>query len=172
MKIYSGYSDLGRGLSSVAPFATGVLSVIISAAPAGLPEFSSITPLFGLGVIFFWVLVRPSLMPPAAVFSIGILQDALSGGPIGLWALTFLIVQLLTITQRAILLSNVFGRGWVGFALVTLAAAIFAWLAACIFYSALLSPVQLLVQSLLTISIYPVIAWILLRFWRLMGATA
>jgi len=171
MKATLSHSERALILTGLAPFASGVLFVILGAAPAALPELHSITPLFGLCVIFFWVLVRPSLMPPAAVFSIGIMHDALSGGPIGLWALTFLLVQHLILPQRRVLLGNAFAHGWIGFALLALTAASFAWLVACVYYGALLSPSPVLAQALLTIFVYPAVAWTLIRFWRLMPAT-
>jgi len=172
MRIATGYGELGRVLAGLAPLATGIFFVIIGAVPAGFPEFSSITPLFGLCVIYFWIMVSPSVMPPAAVFVIGILQDGLSGDLIGLWTLTFLIVQFLTVSQRRVLLTNVFGHGWFGFAVTALTAGAIAWLVACIFYGTLISPVGVFVQALLTISIYPVIAWILIRCWRLLPASS
>lgn len=160
------YGELGRILAGVAPFMTGILFVFIGAVPAGLPEFSPVSPLFALCAVFFWALTRPSLMPPAAVFTIGLLQDSLSGGPIGLWALTFLLTQAFTVSQRRILLGNNSNFGLMSFALVALGAGIFSWMAACIFYGVLLPPAPVLVQSVLTALAYPVMAWMLIRIWR------
>ena len=47
--------------------------------------------LLGLVPIYFWCLVRPDLMTPAAVFAIGLLEDVLSGGPPGVWTLSFVV---------------------------------------------------------------------------------
>lgn len=168
MRTASQSGDLGRTLSGVTPFVTGIIFVIIGAIPAGLPQLSPITPLFGLAVVFFWLLTRPSLMPPAAVFTIGLLQDGLSGGPIGLWTLTFLLVQAVTVSQRRRLLGEAAGFGWLVFAPVAFGAGAAAWLVACIFYGALLSPAPVFVQSVLTVLTYPIVAWILIRFWRRM----
>ena len=49
-------------------------------------------PLLALVPVYFWCLVRPDLMTPAAaLFAIGIAEDVLSGGPPGVWTLAFVL---------------------------------------------------------------------------------
>ena len=59
--------------------------VLISNLPISLTGGLVPPPLLGLMPVYFWCLVRPDLMTPAAVFAIGVLQDMLSGGPPGVW---------------------------------------------------------------------------------------
>lgn len=154
--------EIRRFIAALIPTLTALFFVLAGVVPAGVPGLSTVTPLLSVAAIFYWVVVRPDLMPPAAVFGIGLLQDVLSGGPIGLWALTLLLVQYLSLSQRRFLVGQTFILGWVGFSSIVIGAACLAWLAACIYYDVLLSPVPVFVQAALTILIYPVIALVLI----------
>ncbi|CAN0188321.1 unnamed protein product, partial [Phaeothamnion confervicola] len=44
------------------PASTAILFVLAGIVPAGVPGFSTVTPLLSVAAIFFWVVVRPSLM--------------------------------------------------------------------------------------------------------------
>ena len=57
-------------------------------------------PLLALMPVYFWCLVRPDLMTPAAAFAIGLLQDMLSGGPPGVWTLSFVVTYAVIERQR------------------------------------------------------------------------
>lgn len=158
--------EIRRFIAALIPTFTAGLFALAGIVPAGVPGFSTVTPLLSVAVIFFWVVARPNLLPPAAVFCIGLLQDVLSGGPIGLWALTLLMVQYLSLSQRRFLAGQSFVLGWIGFASIVTGAACLAWLAACIYYDVLLSPMPVLVQAALTVLVYPAIAWILIGLSR------
>lgn len=72
-----------------------VLSVLAAllfhAAPTRLIEGISIMPTWPLMVIFLWSGLRPYFMPPIAIFVIGLIQDLLTGAPMGVWALSYLV---------------------------------------------------------------------------------
>ena len=67
-------------------------------------------PLLGLMPVYFWCLVRPDLMTPAAAFAIGILQDMMSGGPPGIWTL-LLSLTYAVVAAPARRLCRLVGRG-------------------------------------------------------------
>ncbi|MEQ1888322.1 MAG: rod shape-determining protein MreD [Alphaproteobacteria bacterium] len=148
-------------IAALLPAVTTILCVLAGIIPAGVPGFSTVSPLFSVAAIFFWVVARPNLMPPAAVFGIGLLQDILSGGPIGLWALTLLLVQYLSLSQRRFVVGQTFGLGWIGLSSIVIGAACLAWLGACLYYGELFSAAPVLVQAALTILVYPAVAWVL-----------
>jgi rod shape-determining protein MreD len=158
--------EFRRVVSGVIPTLSAVIVVIMGVAPTGVTGVGPLTPFFTVAVIFFWVLARPSLMPPASVFTIGFLQDILSGGPIGLWALTLLVVEFFSISERKLMFGQSYLINWLGFAPIVLIAVITVWTGACIFYGVLLSPVPVLVQGLLTALLYPIISWILIATLR------
>jgi len=160
--------EIRRLVSVLIPTVTAIVFVLAGVVPAGVPGFSAVTPLMSVTAVFFWVVARPALMPPAAVFGIGLLQDVLSGGPIGLWALTLLMVQYLSISQRQFLVGQSFVLGWAGFTSIVVAAAMLSWGAASIYYDVLLSPMPVFVQAALTVFIYPAMALILMSLSRWM----
>src|SRR6185503_20125231 len=86
--------------SGLVPFVCGLLGVVFSNLPVTLFGGLVPPPLLGFIPIYFWCLVRPDLMTPAATFAIGLLQDLMSGAPPGLWTLSFVLSYALVARQR------------------------------------------------------------------------
>jgi rod shape-determining protein MreD len=89
-----------RILSATVPILCGFLAVLISNLPLSLTNGLVPAPILGLVPIYFWCLVRPDLMTPAAVFGIGLLQDVMAGGPPGVWTLSFVVMYAVIDRQR------------------------------------------------------------------------
>jgi len=89
-----------RILSALVPFLCGVLAVLISNLPLSLTNGLVPAPILGLMPIYFWCLVRPDLMTPAAVVGIGLFQDVMAGGPPGIWTLAFVATYAVIERQR------------------------------------------------------------------------
>lgn len=70
---------------------TVLLALIVQAAPTRLLDSVTIMPTWTLMAIFLWSGVRPHFMPPIAVFAIGLTLDLLTGAPMGVWALSYLV---------------------------------------------------------------------------------
>lgn len=81
--------------SPIWPAVICVLSVlaalIVQAAPTRLIDGITVMPTWPLMAIFLWSGLRPRFMPPVAVFAIGLTQDLLTGAPMGVWALSYLV---------------------------------------------------------------------------------
>ncbi len=89
-----------RLFASVIPVTAGVLGVLIANLPVSFLGGIVPAPLLGLMPIYFWGLVRPDLMPPFWAFAAGILEDMLSGGPAGVWTVSFIVTYVLIDRQR------------------------------------------------------------------------
>src|SRR5258706_12787565 len=89
-----------RFLSSALPVGLTLVLVMLANMPVSFTGGVLPAPALALAAVYFWVLVRPDLMPPFAVLLIGLLEDLLSGGPPGLWAAGFLAAYALTDRQR------------------------------------------------------------------------
>jgi len=89
-----------RILASVIPVSLAILGVLIANLPVSFLGGIVPAPLLGLMPIYFWCLVRPDLMPPFWAFAVGILEDMLSGGPAGVWTLSFVVTYALVDRQR------------------------------------------------------------------------
>ena len=89
-----------RLAAALVPFVCGLLGVIFSNLPITLFGGLVPSPLLGFIPVYFWCLVRPDLMTPAAAFAIGVLQDVMSGGPPGIWTLSFVVAYAVIQRQR------------------------------------------------------------------------
>jgi len=160
--------NAARILSSVLPATFAIVAVVVANLPISLFGGLIPAPLLALMPIYFWVLVRPDLMPPAAVLGIGLLEDLFSGGPPGLWAAGFLAAYALTDRQRDSF-AGLSGFGAIlGFAAVMGMAAGIAYILASLAYLRPTPLAPLLLEVAVTIAIYPlaavVIGWAHRRF--------
>src|SRR5438067_5628126 len=90
----------GRFISVLVPLLCGFLAVMLSNLPVTLVGGLVPAPLLALIPIYFWCLVRPDLMSPAATLVIGVLQDIMAGGPPGVWTLSFVVTYAVVGRQR------------------------------------------------------------------------
>jgi rod shape-determining protein MreD len=140
------------------PGMTTLACVLLSMVPFGLSTTVLAPPSFGLIAIFLWTMIRPELLPAAAVFALGLLQDLLWGGPMGLWAFVFLLAYVLTLSQRTFLIGRGFGFTWAGFGLVAAIAGLVSWIFAMAFHGQFLLPYPAIVQTVLSAAVYPLFA--------------
>ena len=152
-------SDIAsRAAIAVAPFAMGVFAVFLIATPWRFFDALVPTPILPLTIVFFWTLYEPQKLPASAVFLIGIFQDILSGGPIGLWSTLYLVVQYAVLSQRAYFLGRAFQVIWMGFAVTAFTAGLIQWLVMGLMAGELLPLRFILIQMLTTVAFYPMIA--------------
>ena len=141
-------------MAGATPFFCGVMAVAIANIPVSLLGGQVPAPLLALMPVYFWCLVRPDLMPPAAAFSIGVLQDLLSGGPPGVWAAAFVGVYALVDRQRDSF-AGLSGLGAIlGFAVAMLVAVGTAYVIVAIYYMRLPPAGALIVQASLSVLVY------------------
>ena len=160
---------LGRRL---APFATTVLLVVLNAIPLPLPDYRAIVPLVPLMAVFYWALYRPDLMPAAGVFLIGVLDDVLTGAPLGLNALIFLAVLGFVRRNRRLLAGRTFPFVWGAFAIIVLAVGAANWLIATFLFGANVRSEPAIGQLVLTFALFPIVAWLLIQVLRAFLARA
>ena len=100
-----------------------ILNIVAISYPLSGPVKA---PLF-LMAIYYWAIYRPTLMPSFLVFFAGILLDLLSGLPIGLNALAFVMTQWIVRDQRRFLMGQNFLMIWIGFILLSIIAGLVQW---------------------------------------------
>jgi rod shape-determining protein MreD len=121
-------------LSALLPLFCGLLGVLLSNLPVTLLGGLVPAPLLGFIPIYFWCLLRPDLMTPAAAFAIGILQDVMSGGAPGIWTLSFVVAYAVIQRQRDAFAGLAGLAAVLGFATATLVACAVAYLATAALY--------------------------------------
>jgi len=151
---------------SLWPFALTVLLVIVGQVPLRVSALSPVMPALALIAVYYWTVHRPDLMPLWAVFLVGLFQDLLGGGPLGVGVLTLLAVHTVVTAQRRFFASASFFLMWLTFALVALGAQLFAWILASALAGLVIQPRPALFQVLMTIAVYPCLAWIFAQAQR------
>ena len=146
------------------PFALTVVLVIVGSIPIPVPDFARVAPALALIAVYFWTIHRPELLPVYAVFVIGLLQDALSGTPIGVNVLVLLTVHGVVLSQRRFFIGKSFVISWLGFSLVAGAAFIEMWILVSIFNLTPVSAMPIAAQYPITLGVFPLIAWIFFRW--------
>jgi rod shape-determining protein MreD len=148
------------------PFALTVALLLVSMVPLPLPAYSSVTPSFMVMAVYFWTLYRPDLMPRWAVFIIGLLQDLVTGGTLGVNPIVLLALSMATASQRRFLSGALFVTVWAGFVVNSAGAAMLAWCLNTLAVGAMYDPRPALFQYLFTVGLYPSVGWILVRAQR------
>lgn len=146
---------LFRLFKAAAPTLLGLLGVLILATPIRLFEGFAPTPILPLVIVFFWSVYGPDYLPPFSVFMIGLVQDLLTGGPLGLWPAVYLVTQYIVMSQRAYFLGREQKVVWLGFALASVGAGLILWLVMSLMSGVLLPVRYLLLQLAATVLIYP-----------------
>lgn len=155
---------LARNLS---PAGLTLALVIIGTVPLHIPGYARVVPMLPLMAIYHWAVFRPQTMPAILVLVIGLLQDALTGLPIGVNALVYLIVYGLVLSQRSFFVGKSFAMLWLGFVLVCVVAAVATWALVSAYNGVLAAPSAVFFQAIATIAIFPFVAWFFLR-WQQM----
>lgn len=146
--------------------------VLLAALPIPVPGYSSIVPMLALASVFFWAVHHARLLPPVVVFAIGLVQDALSGAPMGAGAVVLLIAYGITVSQRRLFHNRSFIQVWAGFMAVALIAAALSWLLTVMAGGAFVPPRAAAFQYLLTLAVYPIVTWVLHGAQRLVPVEA
>lgn len=84
-------------------------------------------PYFILMPLFYWSIYRPSLLPPALCFGVGLAIDVLGGMPPGLNAFMLVLLQWLIKDQRRFLMAQSYGTIWALFTFICFATLSVQW---------------------------------------------
>ena len=152
--------------TTLTPFAISAALILLSVIPIQVPAIGSVAPNLGLVAVFYWTVYRPDLMPAIAVLPLGLWQDLLNGAPLGLNALTLLIVYGVIVFQRIFFRGKSFLVVWWAFGLTAAFAAFVFWLAVVGWHLRYVDPTPLVFQAVLTLAMFPFLYWLLSRVQR------
>ncbi len=148
------------------PIATTAVAAILSVLPVPIPGYRGITPAFTLMAVFQWTVYRPDLLPPAALFLIGIGEDLITGAPLGTTALLLLLARTLVLGVRRFFGRRPFLFVWAGFIALSGAAMVFLWALNSLFDWALLEFHGTVFRLALTVALFPMASFLLGRTQR------
>ncbi|MBF0391925.1 MAG: rod shape-determining protein MreD [Alphaproteobacteria bacterium] len=145
------------------PFGLTLCLLLVNVTPTRIPGFAGVAPMLPMMAVFYWAIFRPDLLPAWVAFVIGLLFDVVSGTPLGVNALVLLLVQGVTSAQRRFFLGNTFVVAWWGFGMIAAGASTLAWMLVSLLIDGRIAFRAVLFEYLLTVSLYPVVAWVLAR---------
>jgi rod shape-determining protein MreD len=152
-------SRINHGVWSLMPATVAVILALIAIGEWHFPSPFTVPPQFGLIAVVYWALHRPSVLPAFVAFGIGLIQDILGGGPIGLNALIYLLSYRVVSENGELLTERGFIVEWVAFGIVAAIAGAFAWAVMSMLTGAVLEPVIALVRLAMDVALYPILAW-------------
>ncbi len=139
-----------------------LLLSFLAVMPWPLPYVGTLTAPLALIAVVYWVLTRPGLVPPVALFFIGLFQDVLTGYPFGLSAFLFIAVHLLFGNRLRYFVGGSFILSWLVFIIAALTAALLQALVYLLLNGTLPPSQPLLLQMLLIVALYPFVVRLLL----------
>jgi rod shape-determining protein MreD len=162
---------VNNGAARMLPAATTLLAALISVLPVHIPGYAALTPVFTLMAAYHWTIYRPDLLPPLALFAIGLTEDLLAGSPIGINALLLLLSRTAVLSYRRYFVNRSFPFVWTGFTLLTVVALFGLWALHCILSLGLFDFRVTVIRAVLTVAIFPLASFLLGRAQRaVMGA--
>lgn len=143
-------------LSSLPIVITLMLAILalVSKHVAGLSHFMPLLPLIP---IFYWGMMHAREMPYWFVFLFGLIMDAVSGLPLGLSSLLYVVLLALLHTQRKYIYKEGFVVKWGYFSLVLAVVDGLEWIILSLFHGQAQGVWPVLLQWLLTVGCYPVL---------------
>ena len=148
------------------PFILTMFLVLLSAVPFQVPGLARVMPLFSLIVIFHWGIYRAELLPAYAVFIVGFFQDALSGVPMGVHTIVYVMTYGVVLAQQRFFARKPFYVVWLGFGLVSAGATLLIWGFVSMMKGGVIDPRAVASQYVLGVGFYPIIAYLLSRWQR------
>lgn len=145
----------------ILPFGLTAVVLLFGLTPTYIPGLAQITPMYTLVAIYFWAIYRPDLLGYGLGFAIGILEDLLTGAPLGVGALTILLTQWVVFNQQKFFHAKPFAITWFAFGLVAFGAVLLKWVCIGLVASSGFTPFgDLFAAYLITLAVYPIIAWL------------
>lgn len=164
-------------MSRLDHFARGLLPllctlavVLIGAVPTRLPMFELVAPALTLAAVYYWSIYRPDLLNAFFILLLGVLQDLLIGGPVGVSSFVLLLTYLVVVTQRKFFHGKSFSVVWWGFMLIALGAGVMSWTAHTLLAMRWIDPAAPALGLLLTILFYPPMAALMSQAHKLIPA--
>ena len=156
----SAWTRLDHSARGLFPFTLTLLLIMLGVVPFSVPGLSPIMPAFALIAVYYWTIYRPDLMPPWAIFLIGLATDLLGGGPLGVGVFVLLVVYATVAAQRRVFASGNFLLVWALFLPIAAGALALSWIFSCLILDSLIDPRPAVFRYLTTVATYPCLAWL------------
>ncbi len=149
------------------------LAVVVAAVPWALPSRASfILPLLLIIIVYVLTLQRRMVLPSLSVFAGGLLMDILTAGPLGYWAIIFLLTHTLAALYGRRDATPGFGMLWLVFAATAVVTSISGWVLASLYFVRVIDWQPMLIGGAVAVALFPLVAWPMRRSLGLVPAGA
>ena len=148
----------------VLPMLACMAATLLLAAPIRVFGFALPEPVFALVPAFAWAVLRPSVLAPACLLALGLFDDLLWGGRLGVWPLGLLAAYGLVLVTRNIMSGQSRLMMWIWYCLACSAAMGVCGLALGLETHNLPNPLAVAGQWLPTVLLYPLADRLIGRF--------
>jgi rod shape-determining protein MreD len=145
------------------PVLTTLLAGLAALEPVPLPGYAVLTPAFLLMAVYHWTVYQPELLPPVALFAIGIGYDLLCGASPGTTPLLLLSTRVIVLHVRRWFINRSFAFIWASFAALTAAAAFAVWALDCVLAGRFFDISDNAFRAALTVALFPLASFVLGR---------
>jgi rod shape-determining protein MreD len=160
------WQKLDQILKLAMPSALALLMTLFSVVVWPLPYLGPVMPPLAFIALYYWSTHRPDLFPSGVAFAIGLLNDLINGLPIGVSALLFLVAQQIILRHRRFFAGHSFFMLWSGFALAASILMIAQWVLIGLISWQITPFLPVLIQTVLSIVLFPLPCWILIHLQR------
>lgn len=98
------------------PALTCIIATVVFAIPLRVAGVQLPEPVFAIVPAFAWAMIRPSILAPFVLLTLGLFMDLLWGGPLGLWAIALIVVYAGVLTGRPMMTGQSRPMMWAWFA--------------------------------------------------------
>lgn len=131
-----------------------------------LPYIELLRPNFVLMGLYYWAIYRPTLIPSAFCFVLGLLMDFVTGSPPGLNALIYVFSRFIVTDQRRFFMGQPYLVTWIGFAVLSIMVTLGQWGLMGLSIFDWVNPLVLIPNALVTICLFPFMTLLLILIHR------
>jgi len=153
-------------IKRVSPFLLAVFFILLVRIPIGTGVSSNMIPMVGLMYVFYWTINRRRVVPVWSIFFLGLFEDLVVGGPIGLLPILLVVVQGGLNNQRRFFVNRSFVISWMGFSIICIGISVIYWFLEAFHFGGFLSPQPLMFKAVSTMIFYPIFGWVFGQYDR------
>lgn len=146
------------------PMALCMAATLVLAAPIKVLGLQLPEPVFAMVPVFAWAVLRPSILAPLCLLALGLFDDLVWGGRLGLWGLGLLTAYGFILVTRNMMSGQSRLMMWVWYAAAWSACMGAVYVAALLVNHNTPNPLSLVGQWLPTVLLYPVADRLIVRF--------
>lgn len=141
-----------------------ILFLFLNVVSFSMPHAGDFKPFFLLMAVYYWAIYRPTVMPVAYTFVLGLVLDFLTQMPPGLCALVLLAAQTIVRRSRLFMMGQPYVMVWLGFGILSIIYTFSIYLLMSLKnfqFVPVASLTQMLIAALLSVLLFPLASLVL-----------